>query len=257
MAMSASRLVREKLRTGRVAVWVGMAALIALGWLYMVRMNASMATMHPMAMPAATGLSALLATLGMWVVMMVAMMLPSIFPTVSLFAVLAGRRSPAAATRMTAMFVTGYALVWIAYCVPAATAQWGLSRAELLSAMGESTSAAISAAILVAAGLFQFSPMKNACMTKCRSPLAFLLNEWRDGAVGALVVGMRNGWNCVGCCWAVMAVLFVVGTMNLLWMALFTFLVLTEKIAPARWRLDWIVGTGFIAWGAVTAGGVL
>lgn len=250
-------MVKENLGTGRVAVWVGMVALIALGWLYMVRMNAGVATMRAMGMPAATGLSALLATFGMWVVMMMAMMLPSIFPTVSLFAVLADRRNPAVATRMTAMFVTGYTLVWIAYCVPTAAAQWGLSRAELISAMGKSTSTAISVTILVAAGLFQFSPMKNACMSKCRSPLAFLLNEWRDGTVGALGVGMRNGSNCVACCWAVMTVLFVVGTMNLLWMALFTFLVVTEKIAPARWRLHWIVGTGFITWGVVTAIGLL
>ncbi len=119
--------------------------------------------------------------------------------------------------------------------------------------MGQSTSAAVSAAILVAAGLFQFSSLKNACMAKCRTPLAFLMQEWRDGAAGALVVGLRNGSNCVGCCWALMAVLFVVGTMNLLWMALFTLLVCAEKIMPARWRLDAIVGAGFIAWGAVVA----
>jgi predicted metal-binding membrane protein len=124
--------------------------------------------------------------------------------------------------------------------------------------MGESTSAMLSAAILVAAGLFQFSGMKNACVSKCRSPFAFLMHEWRDGAAGALLLGLRNGSNCVGCCWALMMVLFVVGTMNLLWMALFTLLVSGEKIVPARWRLDAIVGAGFIVWGVVLAtGGVL
>jgi len=255
--MSAAQVLRESLRSGRAPVWAGMAAIVALGWLYMVHMNAGMTAMGGMAMPAKGGLGALEATFAMWVVMMVAMMLPSIVPTVSVFATLAGRRSPAAATRMTAIFVTGYALAWIAYCVPAATAQSGLSRMALLSAMGNSTSAMLSAAILVAAGLFQFSGMKNACMTQCRSPFAFLMHEWRDGAAGALIVGLRNGSNCVGCCWALMAVLFVVGTMNLLWMALFTLLVCAEKIAPARWRLDAIVGTGFIAWGTLVAAGAV
>jgi len=253
--MSAARVVRETLRSGRAAVWAGMAAIVALGWLYM---GVDMAAMAGMATAATGGLGGLVAIFVMWVVMMVAMMLPSIVPTVSVFSTLAGRRSPATAARTTAMFVAGYALAWIAYCVPAAAAQWELSRAALLSAMGQSTSAAVSAAILVAAGVFQFSSLKNACMAKCRAPLAFLMHEWRDGATGALVVGLRNGSNCVGCCWALMAVLFVVGTMNLLWMALFTVLVCAEKIVPARWRVDAIVGAGFIAWGAmVAASGVL
>ena len=249
--MGNTRLTRVNLRPGEAAIWIGMTVLIALGWLYMVHMNAGMAAMHGMAGP--TGFEALAAAFLMWVVMMVAMMLPSIFPTVSIFATLASRRIPAAAARRTVLFVTGYALAWVAYCVPAATAQWALSRAALLSSMGESTSAAVSAAILIAAGLFQFSGLKDACMTKCRSPLAFLMHEWRDGATGALALGLRNGSNCVGCCWALMAVLFVVGTMNLLWMALFTLLVCAEKTTPARWRLDWFVGAGFIAWGALTA----
>lgn len=249
--MPGAPMATRGLRTGRAAIWIGMTALIGLGWLYMARMNAGMAV------PAANGVSALLATFLMWVLMMAAMMLPSVVPTVSLFASLAGRRTPPAAARMTAMFVTGYALVWIAYCVPAAAAQWGLSRAALLSPMGESTSTAISAAILVSAGLFQFSGLKNACAARCRSPLAFLMHEWRDGAVGALGVGVRNGANCVGCCWALMAVLFVVGTMSLAWMALFTLLVCAEKTLPARWRLDRIVGMGFIVWGVAIGAGVI
>jgi predicted metal-binding membrane protein len=253
--MLATRMMRGTLRSGRAPVWAGMAAIVALGWLYMVHMNAGMAAMGGMAMPARGGIGALEATFVMWVVMMVAMMLPSIVPTVSVFAMLAGRRAPATAGRMTTVFVIGYSLAWIAFCVPASVAQWGLSRVALLSAMGESTSAMLSAAILVAAGLFQFSGMKNACVSKCRSPFAFLMHEWRDGAAGALLLGLRNGSNCVGCCWALMMVLFVVGTMNLLWMALFTLLVSGEKIVPARWRLDAIVGAGFIVWGAVLATG--
>lgn len=234
-----------------------MGALIALGWLYIVRMHAGMAA-GGMTMPAASGLRALLATFVAWVVMMAAMMLPSMFPTVSLFMMLANQRSPRAAPRSAAMFVTGYALAWISYCIPAAAAQWGLSRAALLSPMGESSSTVISAVILVAAGLFEFTGLKNACVVKCRSPLTFLMLEWRDGSVGALRVGLGNGVNCIGCCWALMTVLFVVGTMNLLWMALFTLLVCAEKILPARWNLERIIGTAFIAWGVtIAAGGVL
>lgn len=258
--MSAARVLTESLRSGRAPVWAGMAAIVAFGWLYMVRMNAGMAVAAApggMAMPTTGGLGTLGATFLMWVVMMAAMMLPSIAPTVSVFATLAGRRRPAAATRLTALFVAGYSLAWIAFCVPAGAAQWGLSRAALLSAAGGSTSAVLSAAILVAAGLFQFSGLKNACVTQCRSPFAFLMHEWRDGPAGALMVGLRYGANCVGCCWALMAVLFVVGTMNLLWMALFTLLVSAEKIAPARWRLGSMVGVGSIAWGAWLAVGAL
>ncbi|HYW03707.1 MAG TPA: DUF2182 domain-containing protein [Gammaproteobacteria bacterium] len=255
--MSSTRLIRSSFRSGRAAVWAGMAAIVALGWIYMVHMNVHMAAMHGMAAAGEGGHGGLVATFAMWVVMMVAMMLPSVVPTVSVFAMLAGRRSPRSAARTTAMFVAGYSLAWIGYCVPAAVAQWELARAALLTSMGASTSAAVSAAILVGAGLFQFSGLKNACMSRCRSPLAFLIQEWRDGAAGALVVGLRNGSNCVGCCWALMAVLFVVGTMNLLWMALFTLLVCAEKIVPARWRLDAVVGAGFIAWGAVAAVGAV
>ncbi len=256
MVTPVARRVGAGLRTGRAVIWIGMAVLTALGWLYMVHLNAGVAA-HAMVMPA-NGLGALLATFIMWVVMMTAMMLPSMVPTVSIFMTLAGRRSPRAAARMTAMFVVGYALAWIAYCVPAAAAQWGLARAALLSPMGESTSQAISAAILIAAGTFEFSGLKNVCVVKCRSPLTLLMHQWRDGGIGALETGVRNGANCVGCCWALMAVLFVVGTMNLLWMALFTLLVCAQKMLPGRWRLDRIIGTGFIAWGvAIAAGGAL
>ena len=256
--MSAPQMLRQNLRSGRATVWGGMAGIVALGWLYMVHMNAGMSAMDGMAPPAAPGLGALVATFLMWTVMMVAMMLPSTIPAVSVFMMLAGRRNPLAVGRMTMMFVTGYAFAWSGYCVPAALAQWGLSRIALLSPMGESSSTALSAAILIAAGLFQFTPLKEACITKCRAPFAFLMHEWRDGAAGALVVGMRHGTYCVGCCWALMAVMFVVGTMNLVWMALLALLVMAEKIVPAHWRVDWIVGIGFIVWGGmVAAGGIL
>ncbi|MHA6688250.1 DUF2182 domain-containing protein [Mesorhizobium sp. A556] len=246
-------LLRDSIRSGRAAVWTGMAAIVALGWLYMLRMNAGMSAMHGMAMPAAAGLAALLIVFAMWAVMMAAMMLPSAVPAVSVFMMLAGRRGVSASGRLTAMFVVGYALAWLGFCVPAALAQWGLSRTALLTPMGESTSTAINAAILVAAGLFQFSALKSACISKCRTPFAFLMHEWRDGAAGALVVGLRYGMYCVGCCWALMAVMFVVGTMNLIWMALLATLVLSEKIMPARWRFDWVVGAGLILWGGALA----
>lgn len=262
--MAGTSLLRDSIRSGRAAVWVGMAAIFVLGWFYMLRMNASMSAMYGMrmpdsmamgggmAMPAAAGLAALVMVFAMWAVMMAAMMLPSTVPAVSVFMMLAGRRSGATSPgRMTVMFVAGYALAWLGFCVPAALAQWGLSRAALLTPMGESTSGAISATILVAAGLFQFSPLKSACISKCRTPFAFLMHEWRDGAAGALVVGMRHGSYCVGCCWALMTVMFVVGTMNLIWMASLAALVLAEKVMPARWRFDWAVGAGLIVWGAV------
>lgn len=248
---------------GRAPIWIGLAAIVGLSWLYLARMNAAMPAMemampHPMAAMPGGGLQELALAFAMWCAMMAAMMVPTVVPALRLFMSLSRRRSPAvsAATR-GAMYAAGYLAAWIAYAAPAALAQWALTRVALLSPMVESTSVVLSGAILLAAGIFQFTPLKDACLAKCRTPFAFFLAEWRDGAGGALAVGLRHGGYCVACCWALMAVMFVVGAMNLLWMVLFTVFVLGEKLAPARWRLSRISGAALIAWGGWLAAATL
>ena len=247
---------------GRAPVWVGLAAVGALSWFYLAHMHAGPSGMvDGMALHAmgtkGVGLNEFLAAFVMWSAMMVAMMLPTAVPAVSLFLMLSGRRNPAQApAATTAMYGAGYLAIWIGYSVPAALAQGVLTEAALLTPVAASTSDLMSALILLAAGIFQFMPLKTACLTKCRSPLAFFLAEWRDGKTGAFVLGLRHGSYCVGCCWALMAVLFVVGVMNLASMALLAAFLLGEKVVPARWHLSRISGAILIAWGMWIATGL-
>jgi predicted metal-binding membrane protein len=242
---------------GRLLAVGGFGAIIALSWLYLVRMagmmHPGMASMAMSAMPP-TLTTQFLAAFVMWSVMMVAMMLPTALPAATVFANLARRR--AAHTGKAApvgVFAAGYIAAWIGYSVVLAAGQVALTRAALLTPMLQSASVALSAVILLAAGAFQFTAFKDACLTKCRTPLAFFLAEWRDGKAGALVLGLKHGSYCVGCCWALMAVMFVVGAMNLLWMGALTLFVLGEKLAPARWRLGHVAGGALMLWGLVVA----
>jgi len=234
--------------------------IIALSWLYLARMNAAMphgaGGMAQMMMPAAApGLvEQFIAAFVMWSIMMMAMMLPTALPAVTVFGNLARRRAPHSPTALsTGMFVGGYLAVWIGYSVVAAAGQMALSHAALLTPMLKSTSHAFSVAVLLAAGVFQFTALKEMCVTQCRTPFAFFLAEWRDGKSGALVLGLKHGSYCVGCCWALMAMMFVVGAMNTLWMAALTLLMLVEKVAPAHWRVSQMTGVALLLSGAALA----
>jgi len=172
----------------------------------------------------------------MWAVMMVGMMMPSVTPMVLLYAS-AGRKAaengrPLAAT---GWFVAGYLLAWTALSLAATVAQWQLSRFALITPMMSSASAPFGGLLLVAAGLYQWSPLKDACLTHCQSPLGFLISRGGFSASpwGSLRLGAEHGSLCVGCCWVLMALLFVGGVMNLLWIAGLTIFVLLEKIIPA------------------------
>ncbi|HET8995282.1 MAG TPA: DUF2182 domain-containing protein [Acetobacteraceae bacterium] len=237
----------------RAPLWAGLAVLVGLCWLWLQQMNAGMPEMAgdmPMAMPhRPLALEVLFATV-MWSVMMVAMMVPTALRAIATFASLAARRDasrnvPAA----VAVFVGGYGAAWMGYSVLAASLQVVLARTALLTPMLQSASVWLSAAILLAAGMFQFTALKDRCLAKCRTPLAFFLAEWRDGTSGALRLGLRHGGYCVVCCWALMAVLFVAGAMNLLWMAVLTLVLLVEKLAPPKWRISTLSGVALIGWG--------
>jgi predicted metal-binding membrane protein len=245
---------------GRMLIWIGLVAIVALSWVYLVRMNADMSAMmptmahHHMPMPSRSVIFELVPVFLMWSIMMVAMMVPTTVQSLSVFTALSVRRNPDQAVTVTAgCFVLGYVAAWTGYSALAALSQVALSRAVLLSPMLQSTSVALSALILLAAGIFQFTSLKEACLSKCRTPLAFFLAEWRDGRLGGFVLGLRHGSYCVGCCWALMAVMLVVGAMNLLWMAALTVFILAEKLVPARWPLSRAVGVVFVLWGIFVA----
>lgn len=252
----------ERIGLRRAPVWIGMAAILAMSWYYLGRMDSAKSSMHGSASPHAAmamggdGAAGLLTALGMWAVMMMAMMLPTVAPSASVFSRLSERRDPGRTNGATATYVAGYAACWIAFAAPAALMQWTLTHALLLDSMARSTSTMLSAAILLAAGVYQWLPQKSACLSKCRLPLAFFLAHWRDGRSGAFWLGLRHGGYCVGCCWALMAVMFVAGAMSLAWMGLIMLVVLSEKVIPASWRFDKALGAALIATGLWMAAGM-
>jgi len=188
-------------------------------------------------------------TFAMWTVMMVGMMAPSAAPMLLLFAAARAGRSNRGLPLKTLAFALGYIAVWASFSVGATAAQWGLHQAAMLSAVMASSSGRVSGAILMAAGAYQLTPWKSKCLTHCRSPLGFLMADWRDGTGGAFRMGFRHGAYCLGCCWALMCVLFVVGVMNLVWVAALTGFVLIEKTGPAGAIVARVAGAGMIVVG--------
>ena len=194
--------------------------------------------------------SALLLLFLMWAVMMVAMMVPSAVPMIQGFvAVNERRRNASRPVIPVGVFVLGYIVAWTSFSAAAALAQWGLHRAALLSPMMVSTSPILSGGLLLAAGIFQWTPLKRACLRNCRSPLTFLMSGWRDGTAGAFFMGLHHGAYCVGCCWALMVLLFVVGVMNLLWVAVIALFVIAEKVLPRGELIAHIAGVALVAVG--------
>lgn len=172
-------------------------------------------------------------TLTMWTIMMVGMMVPSAMPATLLYAgVVRKARGEGAIVAPTLVFVIGYLAAWALFSVGATTAQWGLYELALLSPMMVSTSPILGALLLVVAGAYQLTPAKRACLSHCRSPVHFIAQQWRSGTLGAFRMGVSHGFFCLGCCWALMLLLFVGGVMNLLWVAAVAFFVLLEKTLP-------------------------
>ena len=187
----------------------------------------------------------------MWATMMVAMMTPSAAPTVLLYAHVHRSAEPGEHAP-TMAFVIGYLLCWVAFAAVAAALQVALERAAVLSHMSMALHGRTSAAaVMIAVGLYQLSPFKDACLGRCRSPAQFLSRHYRPGVAGALRLGLLHGAYCVGCCWLLMALLFVGGVMNLLWIAGLTLLVAGEKLLPHGKAIAQIAGVALIAWGLV------
>ena len=232
----------------RTAVAIGLVLAAAASWAYLFLLASRMGDMmSPLAMPmtsAWTGAEIALMW-SMWAVMMAAMMLPSAVPMVDAYTK-ASRTTPVAGS--VTLFVAGYVVAWSGFATLATAAQWLLHDRALITPMGVSSRDWLGGVLLVAAGLYQFTALKDACLRQCRTPLGFLATEWRPGNRGALVMGLRHGSFCVGCCWALMALLFVLGVMNLWWIAALAAVVLVEKFLPSD-LLTRLLGIVFTVWG--------
>lgn len=242
-----------------VALLLSIITLSALAWAYLIHLAADRATMTAssktmsMVMPAlhTWGLPDFLAMFAMWSVMMVAMMLPSATPMILLFEKLNQKRaSQGRPTNPMAFFIGGYLLIWVGFSVFATLLNWGLHAGGNMTSMMGRTTPVIAGVSLVAAGVFQWTPLKYACLSHCRSPLGFLMSHWHEGRAGAVRMGLHHGLYCLGCCWLLMVLLFVLGVMNLLWIVALSLLVLAEKVVPAGRILVRISGLLMITWGA-------
>lgn len=256
------RLLEAVLRRDRLVVVAALVLVLALAWGWLLA-GAGM-EMSALAMTGMAGMDGWLMEpaiwtpayfvliFAMWWVMMVAMMLPSAAPMLLLFARVNRKDKAAGAPWLpTALFAAGYLLVWGGFSALASALQWSLESSRLLSPMLETTNRWLGSGILIAAGLWQLTPLKTVCLRHCRSPLGFLIGSWSQGRLGALRMGLEHGAYCLGCCWFLMALLFVGGVMNLYWIIGIAVFVLLEKTIPHGNWLSRITGLVLLAWGVV------
>ncbi len=249
--------IESIVKKDRIIVISGVVAVAAIAWgytVYVAQTQADMGMSMGMAMGNVrswTGVDFSLMFV-MWAVMMVAMMVPSAAPMLLLFAsVNRKRRQESRPFVRTSVFLSGYIVVWSGFALAATLGNWGLHQASLLtSMMGGSSSGYLGGGLLVVAGVFQWSQLKYACLMHCRSPLSFLMSDWKDGTRGAFMMGLVHGKYCLGCCWVLMALLFVLGVMNLVWIAALAAFVLAEKVIPAGEGVSKVTGILLVGWGA-------
>lgn len=241
MGSSAPELTSKILRRERLIVGASIALLAALGWLFLARGGGMPSGMHAhhMAPPKFA------AALAMWWLMMVAMMLPSAAPAVLLYGRVRSSRRGDDRIAASWVFMAGYLATWLIFSIAAAALQQLLTGPAM-----HLEDDRLSAAVLIAAGLYQLTPLKGACLRQCQSPAQFISRHWRPGVAGALRLGMLHGAYCVGCCWMLMTLLFVGGVMNLAWVIALAILVAAEKLIPGGQWLGRAAGLGLIAWGA-------
>lgn len=223
----------KTLSRDRTVVVAGLALVTLVSWAYLVYLARKMNVepMADMAMPSSRAwtLPDILYLFVMWSIMMVAMMVPSVSPLILTFLKADKRDGTGSRVPSATILLGGYLTVWIGFSLLAAYLQWLLHSVALLSPMMVGTSDLLGGVIMVGAGMYQVTPVKRACLTHCRSPVAFLSMAWRPGKWGAFRLGIRHGAYCVACCSVLMMLLFVAGVMNLFWVATITVLVLVEK----------------------------
>ena len=239
-------------RRDRLVTALGLVGLGGLAWLHVAHMALGMDRGAGVGVPLSAAWSPreVALTFVMWVVMMAAMMVPAAGPMILAFATINRRQAPGAGPPVpTGIFLVGYLAVWAGFSLVATLGQWALTWAALLSPVTLSVTPVVGSLLLLAAGGYQFTPLKARCLARCQSPIGFILSEWREGPRGALVMGLRHGAFCVGCCWVLMALLFAAGVMNLFWIAAIAALVLLEKLSPAPRAMSWGAGALLLAWG--------
>jgi predicted metal-binding membrane protein len=233
----------------RLTLLAALALISALSWLYLVKMPMVPADLGVLGERLLSVLPPRLAdvwlTFLMWSVMMVAMMLPSASSMILTYAAVA-RRHSGTSIYAPLIFAGAYVVVWALFSVVATAGQFLLENASLLYGASRTTSVT-SAVLLMLAGAYQVTPFKNRCLAHCRSPLGFLMTQWRDGTMGAFTMGIKHGAHCLGCCWMLMGLLFVFGAMNLLWIAALSGLVLLEKLAPFGHAIARVSGIAMLA----------
>ncbi len=250
----ATSVLARALRYDRKLMASVLLIVVVLCWAYLVAGAGVMTAMTgKMVMaPVAWTPAHALTMLAMWTIMMVAMMLPGATPMLLLFVTIGrARHSPLWRMAASGMFSLGYIAIWTAFSLAAVALQFALERTALLSPMMQTTSTVLAGTVLIAAGIYQWTPLKHACLRHCRSPLDFVLTHWREGLRGAFAMGFRHGVYCLGCCWVLMLLLFVGGVMNLVWIAGLALLVLLEKLAPAGYWIGWATGAALVVWGVV------
>ena len=239
----------------QIVIAIGLVVIVALGWAYMIHLARGMERNMSMVMPQVIPWNWVdwWSMFLMWTVMMVAMLLPSATPTILIYAMVnRNRKQNSLAYVSTSIFLSGYLIAWIAFSLVATVVNWAIHTQGLLTGMmGASTSNILGASLLIVAGIFQWTPFKYACLNHCRTPMGFIMTEWKEGKLGAIKMGLKHGSYCVACCWLLMALLFVLGVMNLLWIGALAAFVLLEKLLPQGIWVSKISGLGFITWGAI------
>lgn len=255
-------ILERALRRDRWVVAGALALVTLVCWVYLLAgagmgMTAMEMTRHsmmpmPMMEHAQWDLSYAVLMFFMWWLMMIAMMLPSATPMILLATALNRRsRTDQAPYGSAAAFTAGYLLAWALFSLVATGAQWWLEKAGWLTPMMVSSSNILAGTVLLVAGAWQFSPWKSACLDHCRSPVQFLTEHRRQGNAGAFLMGMHHGLFCLGCCWFLMALLFVGGVMNLYWIVGLAIYVGVEKAMPFGQRTAKIIGAILMVWGVV------
>lgn len=235
-------------RHDELIVLAVLGLVVALAWSYLVFGAPARGTggMPPMPMTPHWSAGYAVTMFVMWAGMMVAMMLPAATPQFLLVFAALREHARRRASGSTSLFVTGYLLAWVGFSVVATLVQWGLSRIGALSTSMSSNSATVSGAMLLAIGLYQWSWLKQACLAHCRSPADLLVRHWRRGMIGPVLAGLRLGAYCLGCCGLLMALLFIGGVMNLVWVAAIALLVLLEKLLAAGRVFSHLTGAALV-----------
>jgi len=254
------------LRRDRVIIGVSLVVLIVLAWLNLVWLADDMAMggmdmtgyrMIPagqaLMMPASSPWQPIefAYVFVMWVVMMVGMMTPSVTPMILVYARVGRQAVESRPFASVAWFAGGYFLAWIAFSLAATSLQWALEREALLTPMMAAASNIVGGTLLILAGLYQWTPLKDVCLSQCQAPLGFILSHggFPGTTTRSLTLGLRHGFYCLGCCWALMLLLFALGVMNLIWIAALAILVLLEKVVPSGRVIARIAGIASFAGG--------